>query len=474
MSKFIGRKTEISQLTNYIGRNVSSLVVIRGRRRVGKTRLLDEFGKKFANYHYFIGMPPTPKTTSQEQLDDFTGQMCKIFNLPKVRYDDWADIFWQLDENLHSRGKILVVFDEISWMGSKDHNFLSKFKSAWDTRFKKHDNLMFVICGSASSWIDYNILSSTGFVGRISYTMTLEELPLNECREFFNKNISKYEILRVLSVTGGIPKYLEEINPHITAEQNIKNLCFTKGGLLVNEFEHIFTSIFLHNSEFYRKLLRAMVHENCTRDKLIRAIGVKHGGKISNYLEELELSGFIKRDYTWNITTGLDSKLSIFRLSDNYIRFYLRYIEKNLTKIERNSFSLQSLTNFTNWSAIIGLQFENLVLNNRKLIHEELELSSDDIVCANPFFQTATSRMQGCQIDYMVQTRFANLFICEIKFSAHKVGCEIIPAIQQKIDRLYMPKRFSYRPILIHANGVQQDVYDSNFFAKIIDFTKFL
>lgn len=139
-------------------------------------------------------------------------------------------------------------------------------------------------------------------------------------------------MLRVLSVTGGIPKYLEEIDPHLTAEQNIKNLCFTKGGLLAHEFEHIFFSLFLHNSELYKKLLRALVNGSTTRDELIKAIGVRHGGKISNYLEELEVSGFIKRDYTWNIATRQDSKLSMFRLSDNYIRFYLKYIEKKSYK----------------------------------------------------------------------------------------------------------------------------------------------
>lgn len=474
MSKFVGRKSELAELGRYSKRSIASLLIIKGRRRVGKTRLLDELGKSFKHYFYFIGMPPTQKTTSQEQIDDFTRQMCKVFNLPKVQYDDWASLFWALDEKLVKKEKILLVFDEISWMGSKDHNFLGKLKSAWDSRFKKHDNLIFIICGSASSWIDQNILSSTGFVGRVSYSLTLEELPIGTCKEFWGKNISKYEMLRVLAVTGGIPKYLEEIDPHLTAEQNIKKLCFTRGGLLANEFEHIFSSLFLHNSEFYRKLLRALVNGSATRDELVKAIGVRHGGKVSNYLEELEVSGFIKRDYTWNVATALDSKLSMFRLSDNYIRFYLKYIEKNITKIENNTFSLQSLTSFTNWSTIIGLQFENLVLSNRNLIHDCLELTTDEIKCANPYFQNPTVRTQGCQIDYMIQTRFSNLYICEIKFSSAPIGNGIIEEVQNKINKLHTPKGYSYRPVLIHANGVQQDVYDSNYFAKIIDFTEFI
>jgi hypothetical protein len=94
-------------------------------------------------------------------------------------------------------GKILLVFDEISWMGSQDPTFLSKLKDLWDSYLKKNDKLIFIVCGSASAWIERNIMSSTGFVGRISFTMTLEELPLSACRQFWNKNISTYEMLKI-------------------------------------------------------------------------------------------------------------------------------------------------------------------------------------------------------------------------------------------------------------------------------------
>jgi uncharacterized protein len=106
---------------------------------------------------------------------------------------------------------VLLFFDEISWMGSKDPTFLGKRKNAWDLQFKKNDRLVFVVCGSASSWIEENLLSSTGFVGRISYRLTLEELPLPDCNRFWPDSIATYEKFKILSVTGGVPKYLEEI-----------------------------------------------------------------------------------------------------------------------------------------------------------------------------------------------------------------------------------------------------------------------
>jgi hypothetical protein len=117
---------------------------------------------------------------------------------------------------------MIVLFDEISWMGSKDPDFLGKLKNAWDLYFKKNPKLIFILCGSVSSWIDKNILSHTGFLGRISYRLTLEELPLKDCNQFWSSaggQISAYEKLKVLSITGGVPRYLEEIKPRMSAEK---------------------------------------------------------------------------------------------------------------------------------------------------------------------------------------------------------------------------------------------------------------
>lgn len=146
----------------------------------------------------------------------------------------------------------------------------------------------------------------------------------------------------------------------------------------------------------------------------------------TRYLKELELAGFIKRDYSWNITTGQDLDLSKYRLSDNYLRFYLKYIKKYKTKIERNNFDFKSLTALPEWSTILGLQFENLVLNNRQVIWQQLGIGSEDIVSENPFFQRTTKIITGCQIDYMIQTKYNCLYICEIKFSKNQISTNII------------------------------------------------
>lgn len=473
MSRFIGRKDELKKLQDIALLKKASFIIVKGRRRIGKSRLIKEFSKNFDAFYSFSGLAPDKHTTQKHQRDEFVRQMSRLFNIPVAQYDDWSDIFWALGDRL-KKGKILLLFDEISWMGSKDSTFLAKIKNLWDLYLSENPHLVFVICGSASSWIDKNILSSTGFVGRISYTLALKELLLSECNQFWPQNIAPYEKLKLLSVTGGIPKYLEEINPHMSAEENIKQLCFLNGGFLVDEFEKIFSDIFTRKSAFYKKII-ALLATGVKELKEIQAgLGQTPKGRISEYLQELESSGFIARDYTWNIKSGMDSRLSHYRLKDNYLRFYTKYIEKNLSKIQRDIYALKSLTSLPEWHSITGLQFENLIINNKHLLHQYLEIKPEDIICENPFFQRKTTTSLGCQIDYMIQTKFNCLYICEIKFSTHPIGNSIIPEIQKKIKALQYPKGFSIRPVLIHVNGVTQNVVEQDYFSNILNVSDFL
>lgn len=470
---FVGRKIELNTMNRLLRKKSASLLVVRGRRRIGKSRLVEEFAKNYT-FFSFAGLAPTKKTTAQSQRDEFSRQLNEQTGLPEIKADDWGKLFFLLGEKV-TRGRIVILFDEISWMGSEDPDFLGKIKNAWDLKFKKNPELIFVLCGSASAWIEENILSSTGFLGRVSHTLTLNELPLKDCNYFWrkaSKNISAFEKIKLLSITGGVPRYLEEIDPSLSAEENIRELCFKKGGVLVDEFDHLFANIFRRRSPLYRAIVNSLIYSAKETSEISQALGVDITGLLSEYLDELLLSGFIQRDYTWHIKSGQDAKLSKYRLSDNYLRFYLRYVEKYRTKIERNSFEFKTVTSLPEWQTIMGLQFENLILNNRKIIHEFMNINPENIICDNPFFQKSTSKQNGCQIDYMIQTKFDTLYVCEIKFSKHPIGTEIVNEVQEKINRLKRPKGFSCRPVLIHINGVSEDVKDSDYFAAIIDMSE--
>ncbi|MDF3047561.1 MAG: Archaeal ATPase family protein [Candidatus Midichloriaceae bacterium] len=473
MGKFVGRKRELQLLDGLTHKKSASLVVVNGRRRIGKSRLIEEFGKKFKSYT-FSGIPPTPETTKQSQIDVFMTQMSNNFGSPKVQFTDWWDVFCFLAEYV-KRGKILIVFDEISWIGSKDPDFLGKIKNLWDLKLKQNNKLILVLCGSISAWIERNILRSTGFVGRISLHIPLGELSLSECNEFFgNKYISAFEKFKILSVTGGVPKYLEEIRLELTAEENIKNTCFINEGYLTNEFEKIFCDAFLARSDFYEKALKAVVSCSMEPKKLCQAVGYELNNATSDYLEELTQAGFIQRDYTWHLKSQTASKLSHYRLKDNYARFYLKYILPNINKIRSGSFDDKTLSGFPGWNSIMGLQFENLVLNNRKKIWELLKISPNEIVWDNPFFQRKTTKQPGCQIDYLIQTKYNNLYLCEIKFSLSEIKADIIKEVEKKISLLQRPKGYSCRPILINVNGVHEGLLDQDYFAHIINFNELL
>ncbi len=122
----------------------------------------------------------------------------------------------------------------------------------------------------------------------------------------------------------------------------------------------------------------------------------------------------------------------------------------------------------------MGLQFENLVVHNRKTFLKLAGISPEEIVMDGPFFQRPTKRQPGCQIDYMIQTRFHNLYICEIKFSKNLIDKKIIEEMEEKRKRLKVPRHFSIRPVLIHVNGVEDTVLDEGYFDKVIDFSQLL
>jgi len=471
---FIGREIEINRLKGLLNKNSASLTVVRGRRRIGKSRLLTEFGTEL-NSFFFSGIPPVPKTTAESQRKEFSYQLERA-GLPGVQFDDWGNLFWHLS-NYAKEGRILIVLDEISWMGSKDADFLGKLKTAWDMYFSKNPQLIMVLCGSISSWIEENILSSTGFVGRITIDMALEELPLNACNEFWHPKeeyISAYEKFKLLSVTGGVPLYLEQIRPDLSAEQNIRDLCFTKGGLLVREFDDVFSDLFARSNSDHKEIVSYLSDGPRNLVQICKKLDKSLGGGSSRRLDELVKAGFVKRDFTWNVKDGKDSKLSRYRLSDNYIRFYLKYIVPNRSKIEKDSFIDSSLTRLPGWESLMGFQFENLVVHNRKSLLSILNLSQEEVLSDGPFFQNPTKRQLGCQIDYMIQTSFHNLYICEVKFSKNLIGPNIIQNMKEKIKRLKIPKFFSIRPILIHVNGIEESVLDKRYFDKIIDFGQFL
>lgn len=475
MQPFLGREHEIELLRGLLEKNSASLVTLSGRRRIGKSRLIQEFGKDFIFYS-FTGLPPSKATTAADQREYFAKRMSQQFAMPKPNHEDWADLFWFLADRV-KKGRVILLLDELSWMAHGDPLFLGKLKTAWDDHFKQNAKLILVLCSSVSIWMEDNILSDKGFMGRRSLHLHLTELSLQQCNQFWGKkykNISAFEKLKYLSVSGGVPRYLEELKPGLSSEENIKLLCFDKSGILFREFEDIFSDIFIHDTDRYRDIIITLAQSAKSNKEICEALNIGPNHVISDYLHELELAGFIHRDYTWKFENGKNSKLSRYRLSDNYMRFYCKYVLPNKQLIINDEFVDSSISSIISWSSIIGLQVENLVLNNQKSLRKLLNIQPGETLTDGAYFQTKNKKHESCQIDYLIQTKFNTVYVCEIKFSKNKISKKVIDESQTKINKLKLPKNFSCRPVLIHVNGVEDSVLEAGFFAKIIDFSQLL
>ncbi len=467
---FIGRKKELEQLKEFKKRKVAGIIVCSGRRRIGKSTLIEHFGET-TRFLEFYGLAPREQITNKDQLDHFGELLGLKFNLPSMKFDNWNQALSTLAE-LTSKGRVIIFLDEISWMAGKDKDFAAKLKGVWDTKFKKNPELILVLCGSVSSWIEENILQDKGFMGRISLTINLEEMPLYDANQFWGKRlVSPYEKFKLLCVTGGVPRYLEEINPDQTAEENLKRMCFSKGGILVEEFEKIFNDIFSSRTDDYKKIIKLLTHGSVQQQELCHALEISPTGGFSKMLLALQQCGFISRDYVWN-GNKKRSKIYQYRLKDNYLRFFLNYIEPKKNLIDQGLYQHLHLEELPEWEMMMGLQFENLVLNNLEALQRILHISPASILSASPYFQRKTKRTESCQIDLLIQTKYT-LYICEIKFRK-QITSTVMTDVKEKIKKLKIPKTMSVRPVLIYEGTLASTITSEHFFSHIIPFEKLL
>lgn len=470
IKKFIGRNEELKKLKGLLNKKTASLVVIRGRRRIGKSRLAAEFASQSSSVYYrFSGLAPEQKITAQEQRNEFTLQLSQQTGLPELVLDDWTKCFMLLAEKVKT-GRIIILLDEITWMATGDSTFLAKLKNVWDLYFSQNPQLILILCGSVSAWIEKNIMNSTGFVGRVSLELVLRELSLSESNELLDVlgfRRSLYEKILYLSLTGCIPWYLEQINPTISAENNIRQLCFEPNALMIKEFERVFNDLFGKRGDIYRKIVSTLAKENKDYSGLSEAIAYPKGSALTDYLAELISSGYVKQYYSWELKTGKPGKLSQYRLSDNYLRFYFRYIASKISSIEKGRYTNIHLANLAGWKTVLGLQFENLILNNRMVIIEALGIHPEEIVADDPYFQRPTKQHKGCQIDYLIETRAQTCFVCEIKFS-ESPSSNVITQMENKISALSLPRGFAALPVLICFGEVSEESTLHEYFYKII------
>ncbi len=447
-------------------KNTSSLVVMMGRRRIGKSYLLKKYAESFSKVFLFDGLAPHEKQTNEMQLAHFAKQLSEQTGVPGFKFGDWTDALKALAKQV-SKGVTFVLLDEISWMGKHDPDFPGKLKSVWDSDFLKNPNLVFAVCGSVSSWIEKNILKSSDFLGRISFQMTLQELPLNVIHYFTGKHkVPKSELIRYACITGCVPKYLTEIRYGASFDEEIQRLCFTAEGFLFNEYEKIFRDIFERKTVSYKKVVNKLAEKKMSANEVAKELGQTLNSDISESLKILRSSGFLARDYNYN-ADGTKSKLSVYRLKDNYLRFYIKKIEPIKNKIEMGDDFANWLTIREQMPSIIGMQFQNLVLNHLSEIIKGLEIPFSIIKSASPYFQKKTTKNKGaCQIDLLIQCNNDVWYVCEIKFKKI-IDSKVKTEVERKLSIISKPKSVKLRSALIYFGQATPEILAS--FDKALD-----
>lgn len=415
MYKLVGRSAEKKILEDAMASTSAELIAIYGRRRVGKTFLVRSVYEK----HLVFEFTGVHNAKMPEQLDNFSRAITKATGSPGVLAApaSWSAAFDILEKFLTpiiKKRKAVIFFDEFPWIHSQKSNFLKSFDHFWNTWASKYPNLTVVICGSAASWMIQNIVKSKGGLhNRVSVRMKLSPFTLKETEAYLKSrsiNLDRYQVLQIYMVMGGIAQYLSTIQPGESSAQAIDRICFTQHGYLIDEFNNLYASLFDHSPNHIAVVrLLSGTSKGLTRTEIIDGSSLSSGGTVSAVLEELEESGFIKSYIPFDKT----SKDSIFRLSDEFSLFYLKYMDKKKATGKGTWLRISESSSWTSWS---GYAFEAICLKHIDQIKVALGISA--VYVEESIWRYVPGKgSPGAQIDLLLDRGDRCINICEMKFS---------------------------------------------------------
>lgn len=412
---FIGRKAEQNILTEALSSQEAELISVIGRRRIGKTFLVNSV---YSN-HIVFEVSGIQNTPLERQLRNFTAQLTKFLGndlrMPIQQPKDWFDAFLLLIkylEPLVKKEKKVIFFDELPWLATRKSGFLSAFSYFWNS-WASRENIVVVICGSSASWMIRKVVHHKGGLhNRITQRIYLKAFSLAETEEYLvsrNIRFDRYQLLHLYMTMGGVPHYLKEVKAGKSIVQNIDRICFSENGLLTDEFSQLYPALF-ENPDAHIELIRTLAgkRQGMTRTELIGLSKSMSGGGISKVLEELEQSGFISSYYPF----GQKKNGKLFRLTDEYSLFYLQFIENKKREGTGTWQHLSQTQSYNSWS---GYAFESICLKHIPQIKRALEIAGIYSLSSS-FTKKGTAKEKGVQIDLVLDRNdhIVNLF--EIKF----------------------------------------------------------
>jgi len=408
----IGRRAEVKALRTAYESSYSEFVTIYGRRRIGKTFLVNEvFGYSFA--FHCAGLK---NEGMSRQLDNFRFALRRHGHVKCPRLKSWLEAFYELEVYLERlpEGRKVVFIDEMPWMDTRKSGFLAALEGFWNGWATSRKDILLIACGSATSWIVRKINRNCGGLhNRVGVRIKLEPFTLSECEEYANERRLGYDRLNLAEcymALGGVAYYWNQLEKGKSPGQNFDSLFFGRGDGLRLEFDELYSSLF-RNPEPYMRIIMALEkrRSGLTRDEIISELAMAGGGgKFTEMLEDLEECGFIR---SFHPVGG--RKLCVYQLVDNFTLFYLQFVKGCVSRDGDYWTASVSSEVKNSWR---GLAYERLCLSHIPQIKAALGISGvhTDVYS---FRAEGEGAMRGAQIDMLIDRKDGIVNLCEVKYS---------------------------------------------------------
>lgn len=470
----IGREEEIKKLNELYDSDSAELVAVYGRRRVGKTYLVDESFEGRISFRH-SGLSPI-----DESEDKFVGNRMKDqlehFHRSLVLYgwkdarkpESWLEAFYMLEdlliEKYNDKDRILIFLDEIQWLDTPRAKFMTGFEAFWNGWACHKKNIMVIVCGSSSSWIlDKMINNHGGLYGRVTCEMKIHPFSLNETERFFESKgiyMSRYDTMQAYMMVGGIPFYLKQFNRELSLPQNIDAIFFSAKAPLKREFDRMFASLFA-NADTMKKIIKAIGSKNkgITRAEIVKNTGIADSGELSKQLNALIAGDFIIKYASFG-----DSKRDTnYKLIDPFSIFYFSFMDGSTEGKKVNWINLEDSPKVTAWK---GYAFENICWNHTEQIKKALQIAG---VSANEslWSKKGDETLRGTQIDLIISRKDNVVNMCEMKFYSEEFEVDkdyhLVLENRKKLLREIIPKKATIHNTLITTYGLKKRGYWGDF-----------
>lgn len=463
----VGRKNEINQLKSIMASKEAEFVVVYGRRRVGKTFLVNTF----FNDSYAFKLTGLAKKSKRDQLTNFTASLNRYGNGKKfTKPRTWYEAFDKLRELLeanHSKGKRVVFIDELPWVDTRGSNLIPALEHFWNDWAVTQNDMVLIVCGSATSWITRKILKNRGGLhNRVTQKLYIRPFTLAECKEYIHSRgleMDDKEVAECYMIMGGIPYYLKSLRRGASLAQNVDEMFFAERGRLDDEFDALYNSLF-EKSENYIKVVEALSTKNkgLTREEILQATKLEMNGHFSKLLQNLIDCDFIRCYKGF----GNKARKGIYQLIDPFTLFYYKFIKK-FGHSDKPFWQYQMGTRqHDTWA---GLAFEQLCLNHHQQIEKALGISG--IITQVYSWTTPSDAMEKAQIDLVIQRADKVINVCEMKFYEGKYTMKVkdYEDMERRI-RIFRETRDIHKaihPVLVTPYGLTHNKY-SHLFQNVI------